>query len=58
MVNGREEALWALHLVPTAVARGADVICTSNRRRMLEGTLACDLEVMGPGRLATALGVG
>lgn len=46
-----------VHLVAAAVTRGADVICTSNRRHMPEGTLAGDLEVIGPGRLATALGI-
>jgi hypothetical protein len=47
-----------VHLLAAAVARGADVICTSNRRHMPEGELAGGIEVVGPGRLATDLGIG
>ncbi len=47
-----------VHLVAAAVARGADVICTSNRRHMPEGQLAGGIEVIGPGRLAADLGLG
>jgi hypothetical protein len=47
-----------VHLVAAAVTRGADVICTSNRRHMPEGQLAGGIEIMGPGRLAADLGIG
>lgn len=47
-----------VHLVAAAVTRGADVVCSSNRRHLPEGPLAGDLEVIGPGRLAAALGIG
>lgn len=47
-----------VHLVAAAVARGADVICTSNRRHMPEGQLAGGIEVIGPSRLAADLGLG
>jgi hypothetical protein len=57
VVSGEFDA-YDVHLVAAAVTRGADVICSSNRRHMPEGPLAGDIEVMGPGRLATVLGVG
>jgi hypothetical protein len=47
-----------VHLVAAAVERGADVICSSNRRHMPEGALAGGIRVVGPGRLAVELGVG
>jgi hypothetical protein len=47
-----------VHLVAAAVERGAEVICSSNRRHLPEGPLAGDIEVVGPGRLAAALGIG
>ena len=47
-----------VHLVAAAVERGADVICSSNRRHLPEGPLAGDIEVFGPGRLAAALSIG
>ena len=46
-----------VHLVTAAAARGADVICSSNRRHLPEGPLAGEIEVFGPGRLAAALGI-
>lgn len=47
-----------VHLVAAATARGAELICSSNRRHLPEGPLAGGIEVIGPGRLAAALGVG
>ena len=47
-----------VHLVAAAVERGADVICSSNRRHMPEGPLTRTIEVVGPGRLAANLGIG
>ena len=47
-----------VHLVAAAVTRGADVICSSNRRHMPEGQLAGGIEIVGPGRLAAGLGIG
>jgi hypothetical protein len=46
-----------VHLVAAAVERGADVICSSNRRHLPEGRLAGDLRVLGPGGLAAELGI-
>lgn len=46
-----------VHLVAAAVARGADVICSSNRVHLPEGSLAGGIAVIGPGRLAADLGV-
>jgi hypothetical protein len=47
-----------VHLAAAAAVRGADIICTSNRRHMPEGQLAGAIEVMGPGRLAADLEIG
>jgi hypothetical protein len=48
---------YDVHLVAAAVARNADVICSANRSHLPEGPLAGDLEVIGPGRLATSLDI-
>ena len=56
VVSGEFDA-HDVHLVAAAVARGADVICTSNRRHMPEGPVAGGIEVIGPGRLAADLGI-
>jgi hypothetical protein len=56
VVSGEFDAL-DVHLVAAAVERGAEVICTSNRRHLPEGPLAGGIEVIGPGRLATTLGI-
>lgn len=56
VVAGEFDA-YDVHLVAAAVQRGADVICSSNRRDLPEGRLAGDLHVLGPGRLAAELGV-
>jgi hypothetical protein len=48
---------YDLHLVAAAVARDADMICTANRVHLPEGPLAGGIEIIGPGRLAAALGV-
>jgi hypothetical protein len=57
VVSGEFDA-HDVHLVAASVERGADVICNSNRRHMPEGPLAGRIEVVGPGRLASALGMG
>ncbi len=57
VVSGEFDA-HDVHLVAAAAARGSDVICSSNRRHLPERPLAGGIEVMGPGRLATALDVG
>ena len=57
VVSGEFDA-HDVHLVAAAVERGADVICSSNRRHMPEGPLAGGIEVVGPGRLAAEVGVG
>lgn len=57
VVSGEFDA-YDVHLVAAAVERGADVICTANRRHMPEGPLAGGIEVLGPGKLAAQLGVG
>ena len=57
IVSGEFDA-HDVHLVAAAAERGADLICTSNRRHLPEGPLAGGIEVVGPGRLAAALGVG
>ncbi len=36
---------FVVHLVAAAVQRGADVICSANRRHLPEGQLAGDLQV-------------
>ena len=46
-----------VHLVAAAVNRGADLICSANRRHLPEGRLAGDLHVIGPGALAAELGI-
>ncbi|MBA2698685.1 MAG: hypothetical protein H0U61_07925 [Nocardioidaceae bacterium] len=56
VVSGEFDA-HDVHLVAAAVERGADVICSSNRRHLPEGPLAGGIEVFGPGRLAAALDV-
>jgi hypothetical protein len=56
VVAGELDA-YDVHLVAAAVARGADVICSANRRHLPEGRLAGDLRVVGPGRLAAELGL-
>jgi hypothetical protein len=56
VVSGEFDA-HDVHLVAAAVERGADAICTSNRRHMPEGPLAGGIEVVGPGRLASELGI-
>lgn len=56
VVSGEFDA-HDLHLVAAAVERGADVICSSNRRHMPEGPLAAGIEIRGPGRLAAELGI-
>lgn len=57
VVSGEFDA-HDVHLVAAAVERGAEVICTANRRHMPEGPLAGGIEVVGPGKLAVELGVG
>jgi hypothetical protein len=56
VVSGEFDA-HDVHLVAAAVQRGAEVICSSNRRHLPEGLLAGGIEVMGPGRLGAALGI-
>jgi hypothetical protein len=56
VVSG-EFDVFDVHLVAAAVARGADVICSANRRHLPEGQLAGALHVIGPARLASELGV-
>lgn len=48
---------YDVHLVAAAATRGANLICTSNRRHMPEGPLAGGIEIIGPGRLAAELGI-
>jgi hypothetical protein len=57
VISGGFDA-YDVHLVAAAVARGADLICSANRRHLPEGRLAGNLHVIGPGRLAADLGVG
>jgi hypothetical protein len=56
VVAGEFDA-YDVHLVASAAARGADVICSSNRRHLPEGPLAGAIHVMGPGRLAAELDI-
>ena len=56
VVSGEFDA-YDVHLVAAAVARGADVICRANRRRLPEGRLAGNVHVIGPGRRAVDLGI-
>src|SRR5437867_3066306 len=46
-----------LHLVVSAVAHHADLICSSNRRDLPEGPLLPGIEVVGPGRLCERFGL-
>ncbi len=48
---------YDVHLEAAAAHRGANALCSSNRRDLPEGPLAGDLRVVGPGRLAAELGV-
>jgi len=48
---------YDVHLVAAAAARGADLICSANRRHLPEGRLAGTLHVIGPGKLAANLGI-
>lgn len=57
LISGEFDAYDA-HLVAAAVARGADAICSANRRHLPEGPLVGGLHVIGPGRLAASLGIG
>jgi hypothetical protein len=54
--RGRVDA-YDIHLVDAAVARNANVICSANRSHLPEGSLAGDLQVVGPGRLVASLGM-
>lgn len=56
VVSGEFDA-HDVHLVTAAVERGADIICTANRRHMPEGRLARGIDIIGPGRLASDLGI-
>jgi hypothetical protein len=56
LIAGEFDA-YDVHLVAAAVARDADVICSANRSHMPERPLAGDLQVIGPGRLATSFGI-
>jgi hypothetical protein len=56
LVAGEFDA-YDIHLVAAAVARNADVICSANRAHLPEGSIAGDLQVIGPGRLASNLGI-
>jgi hypothetical protein len=56
VISGGFDA-YDVHLVAAAVARGASVICSANRRHLPEGRLAGNLQVIGPGRPAQDLGV-
>lgn len=56
VVSGEFDA-HDVHLVAAAVERGAELICTSNRRHMPEGPLAGGIEIVGPGRLGAELGI-
>ncbi len=48
---------YDIHLVAAAVQRGADAICSSNRRHLPEGQLVGKLQVVRPGTLARELGL-
>jgi hypothetical protein len=56
VVVGKFDA-YDVHVVAAAVASGADVICSSNRRHLPEGQLAGELRIIGPGRLGAELGI-
>ena len=47
---------YDLHLVAAAADRGADAICSANRRHLPEGQLAGGIRVVRPGTLARELG--
>jgi hypothetical protein len=48
---------YDVHLVASAAARHANLICSSNRLHLPEGPLAGCIEIVGPARLAAQLGI-